>query len=90
MVERAGAEAGFDFKAHPHMLRHACGFALANAGHDTSLVEQTIDHQLAQARAAGFTIDDVVADNGVSGVATRLVERPEGRRLFDKLRAGDV
>jgi hypothetical protein len=25
----------FDFKAHPHMLRHACGFALANAGHDT-------------------------------------------------------
>jgi integrase len=24
MVERAGAEAGFDFKAHPHMLRHAC------------------------------------------------------------------
>jgi DNA invertase Pin-like site-specific DNA recombinase len=35
-------------------------------------------------------IDEVVADNGVSGVATRLVERPEGRRLFDKLRAGDV
>jgi putative DNA-invertase from lambdoid prophage Rac len=32
----------------------------------------------------------VVADNGVSGIATRLVERPEGRRLFDKLRAGDV
>jgi integrase len=31
MVERAGAEAGFDFKAHPHMLRHACGFALANS-----------------------------------------------------------
>ena len=35
MVERAGVQAGFDFKAHPHMLRHACGFALANAGHDT-------------------------------------------------------
>lgn len=32
-------------------------------------------------------IDEVVADNGVS---TRLVERSEGRRLFDKLRAGDV
>jgi integrase len=25
MVERAGAVAGFEFKAHPHMLRHACG-----------------------------------------------------------------
>ncbi len=32
----------------------------------------------------------MVADNGVSGVSTRLVERPEGRRLFDKLRADDV
>jgi putative DNA-invertase from lambdoid prophage Rac len=55
-----------------------------------STVEQTIDHQLVQAQVAGFVIDDVVADNGVSGIATRLVERPEGRRLFDKLRAGDV
>jgi putative DNA-invertase from lambdoid prophage Rac len=34
--------------------------------------------------------DEVVADNGVSGLHSRLVERPEGRRLFDKLRAGDV
>ena len=55
-----------------------------------STVEQTIDHQFTQAKAAGFAIDEVVADNGVSGVATRLVERPEGRRLFDKLRAGDT
>jgi site-specific recombinase XerD len=30
MVERAGVEAKLGFKAHPHMLRHACGFALAN------------------------------------------------------------
>ena len=35
VVERAGAGADFEFKAHPHMLRHACGFALANKGHDT-------------------------------------------------------
>ena len=32
LVERAGASAGFKFKAHPHMLRHACGYALANKG----------------------------------------------------------
>ena len=55
-----------------------------------STVEQTIDHQLAQAKAAGFVIDEVVADNGVSGIATRLIERPQGKRLFDKLRTGDV
>lgn len=30
MIERAGDEAKFGFKAHPHMLRHACGYALAN------------------------------------------------------------
>src|SRR3984893_5665093 len=55
-----------------------------------STLEQTIEHQLAHARSAGFTIEEVVSDNGVSGLSTRLVERPEGRRLFDKLRAGDV
>src|SRR5215470_7539699 len=55
-----------------------------------STAEQTIEHQLAHAKAAGFVIDEVVADNGVSGLSTRLVERPEGRRLFDKLRANDV
>ena len=55
-----------------------------------STVEQTIDHQRAHATAAGFAIDEVVADNGASGVSTRLTERPEGRRLYDKLRAGDT
>ena len=35
MIERAGVESGLGFQAHPHMLRHACGYALANKGHDT-------------------------------------------------------
>ena len=30
MIERAGRIAKLSFKAHPHMLRHACGYALAN------------------------------------------------------------
>jgi putative DNA-invertase from lambdoid prophage Rac len=55
-----------------------------------STADQTIDHQVAHATAAGFAIDDVVSDNGVSGVSTRLVERAEGKRLFDLLRRGDV
>jgi integrase len=37
LVERAGQAAKLGFKAHPHMLRHACGFALANKGHDCAL-----------------------------------------------------
>ncbi len=54
-----------------------------------STIEQTLAHQEAQARDAGFAIDRVVADHGVSGVSTRLAERPEGKRLYDLLRSGD-
>ncbi|WP_296765949.1 recombinase family protein [Sediminimonas sp.] len=55
-----------------------------------STADQTLDHQKAQAEAAGFEIDEVIADHGVSGVSTTLQERPEGKRLFDKLRHGDT
>jgi integrase len=39
MVERAARIAGFDMKIHPHMLRHACGYALANDGVDTRTIQ---------------------------------------------------
>lgn len=55
-----------------------------------STSEQTLDHQKTQAEDAGFAIDEVVADHGVSGVSTMLKDRPEGKRLFDKLRHGDT
>lgn len=55
-----------------------------------STTEQTAAHQRTQAEGAGFAIDAVVADEGVSGVSTRLADRPQGRRLFDMLRRGDV
>jgi integrase len=45
MVERAGVEAKLPFKAHPHMLRHACGFALANKGHDTRALQAYLGHK---------------------------------------------
>src|SRR6516225_8149796 len=45
MVERAGAEAKLRFKAHPHMLRHACGFALAAKGHDTRALQAYLGHK---------------------------------------------
>jgi integrase len=45
MVERAGIAAKFKFKAHPHMLRHACGYALANAGHDTRSLQAYLGHK---------------------------------------------
>jgi site-specific recombinase XerD len=45
MVERAGSEAKLAFKAHPHMLRHACGYALANKGHDTRALQAYLWHR---------------------------------------------
>jgi type 1 fimbriae regulatory protein FimB/type 1 fimbriae regulatory protein FimE len=44
-VERAGATAELGFKCHPHMLRHACGFALANEGHDTRALQAYLGHK---------------------------------------------
>ncbi len=48
-----------------------------------STLDQTVEHQRTQALQVGFTPD-------LAGVSTRLCERPEGRRLFDLLRAGDT
>ena len=45
MVERAAAEAHLDIKAHAHMLRHACGYKLANDGHDTRAIQAYLGHR---------------------------------------------
>jgi integrase len=45
MIERAGKAADLGLKVHPHMLRHACGFALANAGHDTRALQAYLGHK---------------------------------------------
>ena len=48
MVERAGKAIGFDVKIHPHMLRHACGFKLANDGVDTRTIQAYLGHKSMQ------------------------------------------
>jgi integrase len=45
MMERAAKSGGLGIKVHPHMLRHACGFALANAGHDTRALQAYLGHK---------------------------------------------
>lgn len=45
MIERAGVAAKLGFKAHPHMLRHACGYKLANDGHDTRALQAYLGHR---------------------------------------------
>jgi integrase len=45
LIARLGERAGMPFPIHPHMLRHACGFALANAGHDTRALQAWLGHR---------------------------------------------
>jgi len=45
LMERAGVAAGLEIKVHPHMLRHACGYALANAGRDTRTLQAYLGHR---------------------------------------------
>ncbi len=48
MVERAGKAAGFAMEIHPHMLRHACGYKLANDGVDTRTIQGYLGHKSIQ------------------------------------------
>jgi integrase len=61
LVSRAGAKAGLPFKTHPHMLRHACGYALINKGADLRSLQSYLGHvsvthttRYAQLSAAAF------------------------------------
>lgn len=45
MVARLGVAANFDFPVHPHMLRHACGYKLANDGVDTRSLQAYLGHR---------------------------------------------
>jgi site-specific recombinase XerD len=44
LVAAAATRAGLP-PAHPHMLRHSCGFALANRGHDLRLIQDYLGHR---------------------------------------------
>jgi site-specific recombinase XerD len=45
MLQRAAKAAGLTIKVHPHMLRHACGFKLANDGRDTRSIQSYLGHK---------------------------------------------
>ena len=45
LIQRLGKAARMPFAVHPHMLRHACGFKLANDGHDTRALQHYLGHR---------------------------------------------
>ncbi len=44
-IKRFGVAAKLPFPIHSHMLRHACGYALANVGHDTRRLQDYLGHK---------------------------------------------
>ena len=45
LLARIGDAAKLPFPVHPHMLRHACGYKLANDGHDTRALQHYLGHK---------------------------------------------
>jgi len=45
LLARLGVAAKFQFAVHPHMLRHACGYKLANDGVDTRSLQHYLGHK---------------------------------------------
>ena len=45
IVRRCGEAAELPLPVHPHMLRHACGYYLANQGLDTRLIQDWLGHR---------------------------------------------
>lgn len=45
LLRRYGEKAGLPLQVHPHMLRHACGFGLAERGNDTRLIQDYLGHR---------------------------------------------
>jgi integrase len=48
LVKRIGEKAKLGFPIHVHMLRHSCGYALANKGHDTRAIQDWLGHRAIQ------------------------------------------
>jgi len=45
MLSRCGECSDLAFPIHPHMLRHACGYKLANDGQDTRAIQHDLGHK---------------------------------------------
>ncbi|HFT7668195.1 TPA: tyrosine-type DNA invertase [Serratia marcescens] len=45
LLRRYGERANLPLPLHPHMLRHACGYNLAERGNDTRLIQDYLGHR---------------------------------------------
>jgi type 1 fimbriae regulatory protein FimB/type 1 fimbriae regulatory protein FimE len=45
LVKRLGEAAGFDYRVHPHQLRHSCAMGLVEMGHPAFYVQDYLGHR---------------------------------------------
>jgi hypothetical protein len=64
MASAVGDPFSDGLKAHPHMLRYACGYALANKGHDTRAIQALSHRMLAPSLCARATYRDLNRSDG--------------------------
>ena len=70
MIKRAATAADLGIKAHAHMLRHACGYKLANDGHDTRAIQAYLGHRNIQ----NTTRHTALGAPTVQGILSRLMK----------------
>ncbi|EBK8875974.1 pilus assembly protein [Salmonella enterica] len=77
VLRQAGEDAGLSLRAHPHMLRHACGYALADNGVDTRLIQDYLGHRNIR-HTVRYTASNAARFDGIWTPGRR-----RGRQLFD-------
>ena len=71
MIRRTGELAKLPFPVHPHMLRHACGFKLANDGVDTRALQHFMGH-----RNIMHTVRDIPSSAPTASMGSGRTEGP--------------
>jgi len=82
LVAKTGQFAALPFPIHPHVLRHACGYKLANDGHDTGRYNTTWGTRTLRTRCATPTWlrRDLRLLEGLGPTASSLVAGSNRRR----------
>ena len=86
LLWRLGERTGMAFPIHPHMLRHGCGYALANAGHDTRAIQAWMGHKNIQHTVRYTELAKIyrARAGSVQGFLARLVDWQDDAPMIDK------
>jgi site-specific recombinase XerD len=80
LFARIGVWAKMPFPVHPHMLRHGCGYAFANAGHDTRALQAWLGHKNIQHTVKYTEIFGLLAWLGSGHSPNSKTRRPRKRQ----------